>query len=63
MNVYRNKKTGVLIEIPSEFGNNEVWELVTPAPVAKAGKAEPEEEKPKKTAPKKATTTKKAVKK
>lgn len=66
MNVYRNRKTGVVIEIPSEFGNAEVWEKISPAPAAKPVKAEPvkedKAEKPK-TAPKKATTTKKAVKK
>lgn len=61
MNVYRNKKTGVLVEIASEFGCSEVWELVNPAPAApKKVKAEPEEEKTE--APKKATT-RKAVKK
>ena len=60
MNVYRNKKTGVLIEIASEFGNDKVWELVSPMPVAKKVKAEPKEEP--KPAPKK-TTTRKAVKK
>ena len=63
MNVYRNKLTGVVIEIASEFGNTQVWEEISPAPAAKAVKAEPGEEKPKKAAPKKATTTKKAVKK
>lgn len=60
MNVYRNKLTGAVIEIASEFGNNEVWELVSPAPAAKTVKAEPEEVK--KAAPKK-TATRKAVKK
>ena len=25
MNVYRNKNTGLVIEIPSEFGNSKVW--------------------------------------
>ena len=63
MNVYRNKETGVVIEIASEFGDSKVWEKISPAPIAKAVKAEPTEEKPKKTAPKKTTTTKKAVKK
>ena len=63
MNVYRNRKTGVVIEIPSEFGNDAVWEKLSPAPAAKTVKAEPvEEEKPKKAAPKK-TTARKAVKK
>lgn len=28
MNIYRNKKTGAIIEIPSEFGNDEVWAKV-----------------------------------
>ena len=44
MNIYRNKKTGAIIEIKSEFGSNEIWERV-PA------KAEPEAipEAPKKT--------------
>ena len=67
MNTYRNKKTGVVIEISSEFGCSEVWEKISPAPTVKPApvKAEPEKEaKPKKAAPKKATTTtKKAVKK
>ena len=54
MNAYRNKKTGVIIEIPSFFGSNEVWELISPAPAAKA-KAEPEKvEAPKKAAVRKA---------
>jgi hypothetical protein len=64
MNVYRNKLTGAVIEIASEFGNDKVWEKISPAPVAKAVKAEPKEvAKPKAEAPKKATTAKKAVKK
>lgn len=25
MNIYRNKKTGAIIEIPSEIGSDEVW--------------------------------------
>lgn len=62
MNVYRNKKTGALIEIPSEFGNDEVWEKVSPAPAAEKVKAEPAEEV-KTEAPKKKATTRKAVKK
>jgi len=62
MNIYRNKKTGVVIEIPSEFGNDEVWEKISPAPVAKKVKAEPVEEVEEET-PKKKTTTRKAVKK
>ena len=60
MNVYRNRKTGVVIEIPSEFGSTEVWEKISPAPAADKVKAEAKEEP--KTAPKK-TTTRKAVKK
>lgn len=60
MNVFRNRKTGVVIEIPSEFGSSEVWEKISPAPAAEKVKAEPEEVK--KPAPKK-TTTRKAVKK
>jgi len=28
MNTYRNKKTGAIIEIASEFGSNDVWEKV-----------------------------------
>ena len=28
MNIYRNKKTGAIIEIPSEFGSDEVWAKV-----------------------------------
>lgn len=69
MNVYRNKLTGAVIEIASEFGNADVWEKITPTPAAKPIKAELATEKPKKevkpkaTAPKKTTTTKKAVKK
>ena len=64
MNVYRNKETGVVIEIASEFGDAKVWERISPAPAPKAVKAEPKkEEAPKKAAPKKTTTTKKAVKK
>lgn len=63
MNVYRNKKTGVILEIPSEFGNSEVWEKVSPTPVAKKVKAEPEEDIKIAEAPKKKTTVRKAVKK
>ena len=71
MNIYRNKKTGAVIEIPSEFGNTEVWEKISPAPAAKPVKAEPakaepakaEPKKETKAAPKKATTTKRTVKK
>ena len=65
MNTYRNRKTGVVIEIASEFGNKEVWEKISPAPLADPVKAGPvkEEPKEKKAVPKKTTTTKKAVKK
>lgn len=67
MNIYRNKLTGVLLEIPSEFGDSKVWEKISPAPAAEEPvKAEPvkKEEKPKTAAaPKKTTTTRKAVKK
>ena len=62
MNTYRNKKTGAVIEIASEFGNSEVWEKISPAPAAKPVKAEPVKEEKPKTAPKKAPV-KKAVKK
>ena len=67
MNTYRNKKTGVVIEIPSEFGNTEVWEKISPTPAAKPVKAEPvkeeKAEKLKTTAPKKTTTAKRTAKK
>ena len=64
MNTYRNKKTGAILVIASEFGNTSVWEKIddSPTPVVKKPvKAEPKEEK-KEEAPKK-TTTRKAVKK
>lgn len=63
MNVYRNKKTGVVIEIPSEFGNNEVWEKISPSPAANQVKAEPDDDIKIAEAPKRKTTTRKAVKK
>lgn len=63
MNVYRNKLTGAIIEIPSEFGSGEVWEKISPAPAANKVKAEPEENIKIVEAPKKKTTTRKAVKK
>ena len=65
MNTYRNRKTGVVIEIASEFGNSEVWERISPASPSDPVKAGPvkDEPKEKKTVPKKTTTTKKAVKK
>lgn len=56
MNAYRNKQTGAIIEIPSFFGSDKVWELISPAPAAKA-KAEPE-----KVEALKKTATRKAVK-
>ena len=47
MNIYRNKKTGAIIEIPSEFGNNDVWEKVKkPSPVPVVKKPEKEEKAP-----------------
>ena len=63
MNRYRNKITGVEIEITSEFGNTEVWEKVSPTPAAEKVKAEPEEDIKIAEAPKKKTTARKAVKK
>lgn len=63
MNVYRNKKTGVMLEIASEFGNNEVWEKISPSPAAKQVKAEPEDDVKIAEAPKKKATVRKAVKK
>lgn len=62
MNVYRNKITGVVIEIPSEFGNDKVWEKISPTPVTKKAKAEPEDDIKIAEAPKKKATTRKAVK-
>lgn len=63
MNTYRNKLTGAVIEIASEFGNSEVWEKINPAPAAKTVKAEPKKEAVPEEAPKKKTTVRKAVKK
>ena len=63
MNVYRNKKTGAMLEIASEFGNNDVWEKISPTPVAKQVKAEPDDDIKIAEAPKRKTTTRKAVKK
>lgn len=63
MNVYRNKKTGVMLEIASEFGNNKVWEKISPSPVAKQVKAEPDDDIKIAEAPKKKATVRKAVKK
>ena len=63
MNTYRNKKTGQIIEIESEFGSDAVWEKVS-APQKAATKAEKvkEDDTTVKT-PTKKTTTRKAVKK
>ena len=64
MNTYRNKKTGAILVIASEFGNTSVWEKIDDSPTTdnkKPVKAEPKEEK-KEEAPKK-TTARKAVKK
>ena len=66
MNTYRNKKTGVIIEIASEFGDTQVWEKISPAPATKAVKAEPKKEKVVEETPetpKKKATVRKAVKK
>lgn len=63
MNVYRNKKTGAMLEIASEFGNNEVWEKVSPSPSANQVKAEPDDDIKIAEAPKKKATVRKAVKK
>jgi hypothetical protein len=63
MNVYRNKLTGAIIEIPSEFGSNKVWEKISPAPAAEKVKAEPDEDIKIADAPKRKATARKAVKK
>ena len=63
MNVYRNKKTGAMLEIASEFGNSEVWEKISPTSVAEHVKAEPDDDIEIAEAPKKKTTARKAVKK
>lgn len=60
MNIYRNKITGQILEMVSEFGSNAVWEKVS-AP-QKTAKAEDKAEAKKVETPKK-TTTRKAVKK
>ena len=54
MNVYRNKITGAVVEIASEFGNADVWERIAPPPAAKPIKAESVTEKPKRVAKPKA---------
>lgn len=46
MNVYKNKLTGAIIEIPSEFGSDKVWEKISPTPTTTI-KADKKEEKPK----------------
>ena len=50
MNIYRNKKSGAIIEIPSEFGVNDVWEKVNKPSsepvIEKVEKTEPEEKAP-----------------
>lgn len=51
MNIYRNKKTGAIIEIPSEIGSDEVW-----AKVSSSEPVVPEEKEVK--APAKKTTRK-----
>ena len=44
MNIYRNKKTGAIIEIPSEFGSDEVWAKVSSSePVVPEVKEEKED--------------------
>ena len=63
MNVYRNKITGAVLEIASEFGNDKVWEKLSPSPAANQVKAEPDDDIKIAEAPKKKATTRKAVKK
>lgn len=47
MNIYRNKKTGAIIEIPSEFGSDEVWAKVSSSePVVPEVKEEKEVKAP-----------------
>lgn len=63
MNIYRNKKTGQIIEMASEFGSDAVWEKVS-APQKAVIKAEEVKEDVKEVkTPTKKTTTRKAVKK
>lgn len=63
MNIYRNKKTGQIIEMASEFGSNAVWEKVS-APQKAATKAEEVKAVAKEVKePTKKTTMRKAVKK
>ena len=61
MNIYKNKKTGQILEMASEFGSNAVWEKVS-APQKAVTKAEKKAEAETVETPKK-TTTRKAVKK
>ena len=47
MNIYRNKKTGAIIEIPSEIGSDEVWAKVSSSePVVPEEKEEKEVKAP-----------------
>ena len=47
MNIYRNKKTGAIIEIPSEFGSDEVWAKISSSePVVPEVKEEKEVKAP-----------------
>ena len=54
MNIYRNKKTGAIIEIPSEIGSDEVWTKVSSSEPVVPEKKEEKEVK----APAKKTTRK-----
>ena len=57
MNIYRNKKTGAIIEIPSEFGSNDVWEKVNkPSSETVAEKPEKEVKAPAKKTTRKVST-------
>ena len=58
MNVYRNKKTGAIIEIPSEFGSNDVWAKIDSSsePVVAEEKAEKEVKAPAKKTTRKVST-------
>lgn len=58
MNVYRNKKTGAIIEIPSEFGNNDVWAKIDSSsePVVTEEKVEKEVKAPAKKTTRKVST-------
>lgn len=57
MNIYRNKNTGAIIEIPSEFGSNDVWEKVgKPSSEPVVEKTEKVEKAPAKKTTRKATT-------